>query len=410
MRRTRLGAVRRTGLGAVRHAWAGHGGPIGYPRDPLRSKVAMSAQSPLRARFQRLHVDDAEPRAEWTAAVRAVLEPGGIAALPTETVYGLAARADREAALARLAALKGRAPEQAFTWHIGDASALDLLRDPSPLARRLAARYWPGPLTLVLPGAPASLALVATGGWIGVRLPAHKATAGILRALDFPVVMSSANAHGAPPAVDADAVEHAFANDITLCLDGGRARLAEASTVLRLGAGRFELLREGLIDLRALRATAGLRIGFVCTGNTCRSPMAEGLARKLVAERLGCPPERIGEFGFEVRSCGVSAQSGEPAARNAISLLAEEGIDLSAHRARAAQDLALENFDHLYALTRSHLEALRMLLPPERANVAELLDPAGEDIADPIGGPREVYRRTAEQIRAALAQRVRDWA
>lgn len=370
----------------------------------------MSAQPPLSARFQRLRIDDAEPRAEVIAAVRAVLEPGGVAALPTETVYGLAARADRESALARLAALKGRAPEQAFTWHVGDARALETLRDPSPLARRLAARYWPGPLTLVLPGAPASLAFVARDGWIGLRLPAHKATAGVLRALEFPVVMTSANPHGAEPAVDADAVERMFASEITLCLDGGRARLAESSTVLRLGRGRFELLREGLIDLAALRAAAGLRIGFVCTGNTCRSPMAEGLARKLLAERIGCAPARLGEFGFDVRSCGVSAAVGEPAARNAQSVLAEEGIDLSAHVARAAQDLDLARFDHLYALTRSHLDALRALLPPGKSGVAELLDPAGNDIADPIGGPREVYRRTAEQIRVALVERARDWA
>lgn len=359
---------------------------------------------------QRMRVADEAPNASTLAAVREVLERGDVAALPTETVYGLAARADRPEALAKLAAIKGRPERQPYTWHVGSSDALRELGPMSPLVRRLSARYWPGPLTLVLPANAPRLAALVQDGFIGVRLPAHAATAGILAALPFPVAMTSVNAHGGAPLVDADAIERDFGARLPLIVDGGRARLAEASTVLRVGPGRFELLREGLIDLAALRKTAGLRIAFVCTGNTCRSPMAEGIARALLAERLATKPSSIGDFGFDVLSMGVAAAVGQPAAAAAISTMREDGIDISDHVARAAQAEDLGAIDRFYCMTRSHLAALRSILPPKHVAAAFLVDPRDRDIADPIGGPPEVYRDTAEQIREALEQRVAEWA
>src|SRR5262245_1458353 len=127
-----------------------------------------------------------------TGEVERALRGGGVIAIPTETVYGLAVRADDPAALERLVELKGRAPELAFTWHVGEHAALERFPQPSALARRLAERYWPGPLTLVLPGVPQGLEHVARDGWTGARLPAHPVTAQILAALPFPVVATSA--------------------------------------------------------------------------------------------------------------------------------------------------------------------------------------------------------------------------
>lgn len=351
---------------------------------------------------------DVPPRGEL-ARVAAALERGELIALPTETVYGIAARADDARAVAKLSALKARDARQPLTWHVGDTRALERLGRVSPLARRLIARYWPGPLTLVLPGTPRGLEAAASDGWTGVRLPAHPTTARFLGELSFPVVATSANRHGQAPLASAAAVLEGF-GELAFVIDGGPARLGEASVVLKLGPGHFELLRPGILDLAALREAAGLRIGFVCTGNTCRSPMAEALARARLAARLELPHTRLSDFGFALSSMGVFASPGAPASPLAVEVLRAQGIDLSGHRAREAQPDDLASLDVLYALARSHLEALEFLLPPEKLARATLLDPSGRDIPDPIGGPRDEYERAADSIARAVEARLDEWA
>ncbi len=358
---------------------------------------------------ERLPFDEPPPSRAVRRRIAAALEAGELVALPTETVYGLAARADLPAAVERLRALKGRDPALALTWHVGTREALERFPRPSAMARRLAQRYWPGPLTLVLPGVPPGLDLAAKDGWTGVRLPAWLPTSRMLADLPFPIVATSANPSGQPPLLDAEAVDAVFGTELALVLDGGRPRLGEASVVLKLGPGHFELLRAGILDLEALRATAGLSIGFVCTGNTCRSPMAEGIARDLLARALAVGRERLGEFGFSVRSMGVLAGSDAPPAAHAVELLAKDDIDISGHRSRLALPEEIAALDRVYAFSPRHLEALRLLLPPGGAKHCELLDPLGEEVPDPIGGPAQEYEKAAAAIRRMVERRLPEW-
>ncbi len=359
---------------------------------------------------RRAELPDRAPDRDLVDRVRAVLQEDGLVAFPTETVYGLGVRADHAAALDRLREAKGRPEDMPFTWHVGSSRALQRFPRVSPMALRLVARYWPGPLTLVLPGIPRGLEATARNGWTGVRLPAHRGTAGILDALEFPIVMSSANRHGSAPATDADTLAREFGASVDWVLDGGRSRLSEASSVLRLGPGHFELLRPGLFTLEQLRSVAGLRIALVCTGNTCRSPMAEGLARKLLAERLSVRADEIGEFGFELRSMGVQAAVGQPASKHAVTVMKEQGVDLSTHSSRPSAAEDLSRFERVFCMTRGHRAALAATLPPGREKQLELLDPDGHDIPDPIGGDREDYLRTAAAIEACLRKRLDEWA
>ncbi len=356
---------------------------------------------------------DRIPEPALCADVRARLARGGLCALPTETVYGLAARADAAEALESLRRIKGRPAEVAFTWHVAERGVLSSFEALRPLARRLAERYWPGPLTLVLPGVPPGLELAAQKGWTGVRMPAHATCAGLLAACEFPVVMTSANRHGEAPLTRAEDVHAQFGAELELVVDGGPSRLGEASGVLALGPGRFQLLREGLLRIEDLRRTAGLRIAFVCTGNTCRSPMAEALAQRLLTERLqaGLPGgPSLSDFGFELFSMGVFAAHGAPASGGALEVMAERGLDLRGHRSRPALPEALLRCDRIYGLTEGHVEALRAQLPPGRHPPLERLDPGGRDIADPVGGPRAAYQRSLAEIERALRARLGEWA
>jgi L-threonylcarbamoyladenylate synthase len=357
--------------------------------------------------FLEIPADGAPPQRDVERAVES-LRLGELVALPTETVYGLAARADLPLALERLSQVKGHSPDRALTWHVAQAAqALSELPELGGLVHRLVDRYWPGPLTLVLHGVPEGLGAVARDGWTGVRQPAHEGTRAVLAAADFPVVMSSANLRGETPPADAAAVRSTFEDGVSLILDGGPASLAESSAVLAIGRGRFELLRPGILGLEELRATAGLELLFVCTGNTCRSPMAEALARSLLAERLGTDDPAL--FGFHVSSAGVMAGPGSPAARNAVSILAELGVDLGDHRSRGVHPRKAAEADRVYCLTADHRDALVALLPPGQAEHVELLDPEGRGLPDPIGGDLETSRRSAEAIRTALEARLDEW-
>lgn len=359
-----------------------------------------------------LELGRATPAPEVVRAVRDALAGGALVGLPTETVYGIAARADRPDALDALRAAKGRPTDLPLTWHVGTNEPLERFPFPRAVVARLAERYWPGPLTLVLEGVPPGLEAVGRDGRTGVRRPAHPAAAALLAACDFPIVASSANRHGEAPATRADEVVERFGRQLAYVLDGGPARLGEASGVLLVGHGRFELLREGLLRLEELRRTAGLRIAFVCTGNTCRSPMAEALARELLGEALGFPAgkrSRLRDFGFELASMGLFAADGAPASTGAREVLQARGLDLARHRSRPALPEAVLALDRVYALTQSHLDGLRLRLPPGRGPRLELLDPHGRDVADPIGGGPEVYRACAAQIEAALRARLAEW-
>jgi L-threonylcarbamoyladenylate synthase len=353
-----------------------------------------------------LAADGVLPRRVRTE-IGTLLAEGGIVALPTETVYGLAVRADRSNAVRRLREVKGREPKLPLTWHVASLAPLEIVEELPRTVHRLASRYWPGPLTLVVRADTEDTREVSDAGWLGMRLPAHAGTRSLLAELPFPVVMSSANKSGAPPLCDADGVAKEFGATIDYLVDGGPTRMREPSAVLRVGRGKFELLREGLLSIDELRHTAGLRIGFVCTGNTCRSPMARTLAHGLIAERLGT--RAIEDFGFEVTSMGLSASYGSPASPEAVSVMTARGLDLSDHSSRMATLELLSELDHVYGLTEAHVDALRAMLPPKRMGIVELLDPDGCDVPDPIGGPLEDYERSAALISAAIEHRANEW-
>ena len=184
------------------------------------------------------------------------LRAGRIVAIPTDTVYGIAADLALPDAIERLFAAKQRPPEKAVAVLLADAAQAWTLGVPSPAALALAARFWPGGLTLVLtvqPGARLPRVLAAGTPTIGVRVPDHPAPQALAAALG-PLPTTSANLSGRPEARDANEVAETLGAAIALVLDGGPIRGGPASTVVDCTTDRPTILRPGAIDPMLLAA------------------------------------------------------------------------------------------------------------------------------------------------------------
>lgn len=177
----------------------------------------------------------------------AVLRQGGVVCVPTETFYGLAADIASTAALALITEIKGRDPSSPFGLMAADIAQARRLAAVWPaLAQTLAERFWPGPLTLVVPAAPGLPdEIVGPAGGVGVRVPGHDVPVALARALGRPITATSANPGGLPPAMDI-ASARAYFGDRIAYLDRGRAPGERGSTVVAINArGRARLLRAG---------------------------------------------------------------------------------------------------------------------------------------------------------------------
>jgi tRNA threonylcarbamoyl adenosine modification protein (Sua5/YciO/YrdC/YwlC family) len=349
-------------------------------------------------------------------AVQALAE-GRLVAFPTETVYGIGASARREDAVERLRQVKSRSPDAPFSLAIKSAQeAADYAPDMGPLARRLARRCWPGPVTLVVDSDhPDSLLtqlpdrvrqIVAPNGTIGLRVPAHDILLDVLRMLAGPIVLTSANRHGEPDAVTALDVKNSVGDDVALILDDGPCRYGQPSSVVRVKGERLEILREGVVGSGTMHRLASVMVLMICTGNTCRSPMAELLMRESLARHKKCKPDELEDNGVVVRSAGLSAATGCPPAVEAVAVMHEHGLDLSTHETQPLTDQLVRQADLILPMTAAHLQAI-LSRWPHAADRAMLLLPDQADVPDPIGSAVEAYRRCAELLKGGVEYHAR---
>lgn len=224
----------------------------------------MSARAP-----QLLTPDDA-----GVARAAEILREGGLVAVPTETVYGLAARADSAEAVARIYAAKGRPSFNPLIVHVADIASAERLVSLDSRAHMLGVRFWPGPLTLVLPlNYSAGLAGAVTAGLptLAVRVPDHAVMLELLRTVRVPLAAPSANASETVSPTSAAHVLRTLDGRIDAVLDGGETRRGLESTIVALrDDGSWSLLREGPIASDEIAAL--LRSRPVAAGNAIEAP------------------------------------------------------------------------------------------------------------------------------------------
>jgi protein-tyrosine phosphatase len=348
----------------------------------------------------------------------AMLDDGALVAFPTETVYGIGCKAD-PACIERLDEVKGRQPDKRYSLHLGShAQIRRYVPHMSLRTGKLVHNALPGPVTVVFELRPEDFALVQkeltpevagllyTDGTIGIRYPDHAVASAILAQTRRPIVAPSANPAAQQPAKTPEQVREYFDGRIDAIVDapGASRSYNRSSTVVKAGKFRVDILREGAVSASQIQAWASLEIVFVCTGNTCRSPIGEAVCKKYFADNLGCSIDELPALGYKISSAGISSFSGAVASDHSASVCREHQVSLEGHQSRPLTLELIEKSDLIFTMSHSHW--LRIVeLDPLAERKCFLLDENG-DIADPIGFGVEVYRQCFKQIEKAVKRRM----
>ena len=356
------------------------------------------------------------PITEAAQIAAEAIQAGKLVGFPTETVYGIAVDATNFEAVARLRELKSR-PTAPFSVHVATASdASRYIKNMPNRASWLMDRAWPGPATLLVQtgGEFADPQLNAIEGlWesltldgvLGLRCPDEVFTQYMLSLAGVPVIAPSANLQGEPSPKCADDVLTRLDGKIDLLIDTGKTKYGQDSSIVKFDGADWTIIRQGVFNTAMLQRMMTRKIAFVCTGNTCRSPMAEGIAKRILAARLNCPVADLAKNGVEIISAGAMACDGDPATHEAVVAAANLGADIANHKSQRLTPMLTKTCDLIFCMTDSHramAQAMADGVPP----VVTLLDNNG--IPDPFGGDLEIYNATAKAIEDAIIKNVQD--
>ncbi|MCH9655265.1 MAG: Sua5/YciO/YrdC/YwlC family protein [Planctomycetes bacterium] len=338
------------------------------------------------------------------------LAKGELVAFPTATAYVIAGQSLSSSAMTKLRALT-KAEEPLVLCVKGFDEAFDYLPNMPPIGRKLSKRCWPGPVILDLerPGPdtlfsqlPAEVqSQICPETRIRLRAPAHEIIFQIMRLSPSPLVLLNEQSKYQT----ADDIMEDFKDQVALVIDDGPSRFGDQSTIVSISNNDWSILQPGVVTEITLKRLTSEIYMFVCTGNTCRSPMAEGLFRNLLSDKLGCQEDELTDQGFIVGSAGLAAASGAPPSPEGVTILAEQGIDIRSHESQPLTERLLDQTDHLYTMTQGHRAAI-LAERPDLEDSVKLLSPEGKDVSDPIGGGFQCYVDCKKEIEKYLRQLV----
>ncbi|MCE9568201.1 MAG: Sua5/YciO/YrdC/YwlC family protein [Planctomycetes bacterium] len=346
---------------------------------------------------------------ELLRVTREAIAAGAVVVLPGDCGYVALVNPTSSHAVERLAALKagGGAPPAILAWGADDPAGLGLR--VSTIGRRLTFRAWPGPIVVAVAGEPdwpsewptTVRAALTANGPVRFRCPEHPLCETIIPALDIPVLIVDTFLS------TVEAVLDTLNDPDALAVSVGELPPEGKPTLVTLRGASYEVTEPGLFPAEELEKFAAKLVLFVCTGNTCRSPLAEALAKKLLADRLGCSPDELPTRGLWMLSAGVAAQAGDPAAEDSITVAEEFGASLGNHEGRVVNPELLAAADEVITMTRAHAQALVARYPGVGPTPRLLC--GNTDLDDPIGAGLVVYRACARTIVTHLERLLPEW-
>jgi len=342
-----------------------------------------------------LKVDPNFPDSKKIAKCANIIRQGGIVIFPTETVYGLAADNSNLQAMKSLRQLKNRSAEKPFSVLV---SQKGLISNYSSIADstvyKLIDAYWPGPLTVVVPSKEKNKT-------IGIRMPDHPIALKLVKESQCTIAAPSANIEGGlPPATCEDALKD-YDGLVDIAIDGGQAKYGTGSSVVDLTQEKPVVIRKGVITQEDVDNIAKKKsVLFVCTGNSCRSVMAEYLMKDMTKDR----------DNVHVASAGTGVFIHSTASAETLSVLGQNGISAQEHLSQPITSILLKSSDLIFVMTRAHRQAVLERAPEVEKRVYLLREfvntPASFqsdlDIPDPIGKSHGQYEECLEVIKEAI--------